>query len=257
MPVKNVICKIIGFIMLVMIFIFGGLKVAVCAQHNVEWVEIQDPKSGRITSAIFCHPLPGTKLPAVIYNHGKIIEKVGYKGGLSKGYDVAEFVKALADNQYVAIAPIRPAGTDFFFAPINRGVISYLKQRADVDFNHIGIIGFSKGGYMALEAATKMPELKAVVAMSPARPQAPLGKDELSKIQAPIFVTLGKEELSDEIGQATLRYVVNILRQLQKNVEFKSGYNGGHKWFYRVRPEYWPDIIGFLNKYLNPPSSSY
>lgn len=128
--------------------------------------------------------------------------------------------------------------------------MTYLKQRADVDFNRIGMIGFSKGGYMALEAASKMPELKAVVAMSPARPKAPLGKDELAKIQAPVLVTLGKKELNDEIGQTTLHSVVEILRVLEKNVEFKCEYDGDHQWFYRVRQEYWPDIIGFLNKYL-------
>lgn len=242
--------KIISFLIFALIFIFSGHEIAIYAQHNVEWVEIQDPKSGRVTPALFCHPSPGTKLPAVIYNHGKIIENVGYQRGLQKGYDVGEFIRALADSGYVAIAPIRPANTDFFFAPINRGVMSYLKQRVDVDFNRVGIIGFSKGGYMALEAASKMAELKAVVAMSPARPQAPLGKDELAKIQASILVTLGKKELNDEIGQTTLHSVVETLRMLGKNVEFKCDYNGDHQWFYRVRSEYWPDIIVFLNKYL-------
>lgn len=230
--------------------IFAGYEAAIYGQGKVEWVEIQDPKSGRIIRALFCHPKPGTKLPAVIYNHGKIIERSGYQGGLQKGYDVAEFVRALADSQYVAIAPLRPENTDFFFAPINRAVISYLKQRPDVDFDQIGIVGFSKGGYMTLEAASKMPVFKAIVAMSPARPQAPLGKDDLAKIQAPILVTLGQKELNDEIGQSTLHNVVNVLRMLGKNVEFKTGYNGVHQWFYRVRPEYWPDIIAFLDKYL-------
>lgn len=157
---------------------------------------------------------------------------------------------ALTDSGYVAIAPIRPADIGFFFAAINRGTMSYLKQRSDVDSDRIGMIGFSKGGYMTLEAASRMPELKTVVAMSPARPRSSLSKEELAKIKAPVFVTLGKKELSDEIGQTTLHSVVYTLEDLKKNVEFKCEYEGDHQWFYRVRPEYWRDIISFLNKYL-------
>lgn len=246
--------RITSVIICAVISIFAIPAAAVYSQNDVEWIEIQDPRSGRITPALFYHPKPGTKLPAVIYNHGKIIENIGYQAARQKGYDVAEFVRALADNRYVAIAPIRPADTDFFFVPINRAVMSYLKQRSDIDFSHIGIIGFSKGGYMALEAASKMPELKAVVAMSPARPQAPLSKEELAEIQSPVFVMLGKQELNEEIGQTTLHSVVEVLRVLGKNIEFKCDYNGGHQWFYKVRPEYWPDIIGFLNKYLKTDS---
>lgn len=80
------IMKIISFLIFVLIFIFGGYGAAISAQHDVEWIEIQDPKSGRVNPALFCHPSPGTKLPAVIYNHGKIIERVGYQGG----YDVSK-----------------------------------------------------------------------------------------------------------------------------------------------------------------------
>src|SRR3989338_420105 len=125
--------RITSVIICAVVSIFGVHAAAVYGQNNVEWIEIQDPRSGRITPALFCHPRPGTKLPAVIYNHGKIIENIGYQAARQKDYDVAEFVMALADNQYAAIAPIRPANTDFFFAPINRAVMSYLKQRSDID----------------------------------------------------------------------------------------------------------------------------
>ena len=218
--------------------------------QGVQWVKYQDPRTGQTISALFLHPAQGQKLPAVIYNHGKIIELVGYQGGLQKGYDVAEFVNALAHSGYAAIAPIRPANTGFNFGPIIRGTMRYLMQRPDVDPKRIGMIGFSKGGFMTLEAAGNIESLKAVVTMSPAKGNAPTSEAQLGKIKAPLLVTLGKLEKNDEIGRATESTIVRVMQKLGKKIYFIDTYNGDHQWFYKVRQEYWRDIIDFLGKHL-------
>ncbi|MBI4025443.1 MAG: dienelactone hydrolase family protein [Verrucomicrobia bacterium] len=218
--------------------------------QEIEWVKYQDPRSGKTVTALFCHPQPGQKLPAVVYNHGKIIEMVGYQGGIKKGYDVADFVKALSGSGYVAIAPIRPSNTEFNFAPFLRGTMHYLQQRSDIDVNRLGMIGFSKGGYMTLEAASHFTDLKAVVAMSPARPDKPLSEDQLNNIHAPLLVTLGREEKNDPIGQVTESAVVGVMKKLGKKIEYQNNYPGDHQWFYKVRNEFWRDVIEFLDKHL-------
>ena len=245
----------IALMALMMFTLLSRQHMAFCAQDRVEveWVVFEEPATGQVIRALYAHPSPGKKLPVVIYQHDETIEKIDYAGGKEQGYDVADFVRGLSDHQFVAIAPMRVEGLDF--DSVMQGVLAYLRTKPDVDMNRIGMIGFSKGAMMALQAAPSMPELKAVVAMSPAAlARTTRGESELPKIQVPVLVTLGQQELQDSIGQNAQHDVVEVLQRLGKKIEFKSSYPGNHAWFCKVRQEYWSDIIAFLNKQLNPAS---
>jgi hypothetical protein len=40
------------------------------------------------------------------------------------------------------------------------------------------------------------------------------------------------------------------MKNLNPKYEYKVDYPGNHKWFWKVREQYWDDIISFLDKNL-------
>ena len=238
---------------------------------------ILNTESGQSIEAIYSLPESEGKHPAVIYNHGTFVRKLGYSKASSRGYDVNDFVKALTKVGFAAIAPIRKQGriltvkrgkADIMGGPPSEwnnavvegleainAVLKYLKEQSNVDGNRIGIIGFSEGGNITLWSSLEHKEFKAIVLMSPAN----LGiSDEyyfskalsnLNKISAPIFLTLGKKDKPIIIKNCTQDFIP-LMKKLNKEIESKTGYPGNHKWFYKVRGEYWDDIITFLSKKL-------
>jgi len=218
------------------------------------------------------------KFPAIIYNHGTIVRKLGYSETARRGYDVKDFVNSLIQKGFVALAPIRKTGrlnltfggkpdimggsTDEWTDAIKEGIaitassIQFLKSQPNVREDKIGIIGFSEGGLIALWSSFEQPHLKAIVLMSP----ADIGKSsefrfrEASKsietIKAPVFLILGKNDIPVIIANC-LDLFVPRMKQLGKEIEYKIDYPGEHDWFHKVRKEYWNDIILFLNKKLS------
>ena len=71
----------------------------------------------------------------------------------------------------------------------------------------------------------------------------------LEAINAPVLLTLGRSDTRKIIDNCTERLIPRM-NQLNKDIEHKIDYPGNHQWFWKVRAEYWKDIIGFLNKHL-------
>lgn len=234
--------------------------------------------SGATVEVIYSVPEGNQRHPAIIYNHGTVVRKLGYTDASSRGYDVNDFVKALTKAGFAAIAPIRKGGrlfsvtrerrSDIMGGPTyewNNAVVEgreavkaalkYLKAQPNVDGNRIGIIGFSEGGNITLWSSFEYKDFKAIVLMSPAS----LDKSDeynflkalpqLDKISAPVFLTLGKTDMSIIVKNCTEDFIP-LMKNLNKEIEYKIDYPGGHEWFHRVRAEYWNDIISFLNRRL-------
>lgn len=72
---------------------------------------------------------------------------------------------------------------------------------------------------------------------------------KLEKISAPIFLTLGETDIPIIFKNCTQDFIP-LMKKLNKEIEYKIDYPGNHDWFYKVRAEYWNDIIRFLNKRL-------
>lgn len=240
--------KIFRLLFLAFCLIILNDKSGFCSLPEVQTVNMKDPQTGQTFQALFAHPRPGERsLPAVIYLHGKIVEAVGVEKAKLLGYDLGSFVTALSEAGYAAIAPIRPANTSF--PALSRATLDYLRQRTDIYGNLIALIGFSKGGAYALESSYRIPSLKAVVAMSPAMSDPPFTDEEIGRIRVPLLIILGKKELKGDLGRK-VQSAVDLLNAFGKRVEYLNDYDGDHQWFWKVRTEYWKDVLAFIDKHM-------
>lgn len=98
----------------------------------------------------------------LIFLHGRIVEEEGLRP-TSPEFGVYEYEKILADfasRGFVVISEPRPRGTD---PDVYTGkVVGQVRalRRAGVPSEHIAVVGFSKGGGIALLTASKLAEPK-------------------------------------------------------------------------------------------------
>ena len=243
-------------------------------EAGTKWVELKT-KDGKTIQAIYGTPDSAGKHPAVIYNHGLIIRKMGYYEKARRGYDVKDFVEGLASNGFAAIAPIRETGrvedlsaglpprTDIsaeeWTEAIEEGLdlvnssMQFLKSQPDVAGDKIGVMGFSEGGLITFWSPILYKDLKAVVIMSPGNMGSSSYRfrnalKKVDTITAPVFLTFGDSD-SRKIRDNCFNHLIPKMERLGKTFEYKV-YNGDHRWFQKVRKEYWDDIISFFNKHL-------
>ena len=166
--------------------------------------------------AVFGDPGGSGKRPAIIFNHGTDVRRDGYEGAKRQGGMVVDdYVKALNDQGYIAIAPLRtllareatldrgrlvgtPEQWDEVIAYGVRAVAAarrYLSGRSNVDSSAIVVMGYSEGGNVSLWSAIETPGYRAVVLLSPAamptsrsyRLSTAAHEDRLQRIAAPEF----------------------------------------------------------------------
>jgi dienelactone hydrolase len=208
--------------------------------------------------ALYRDPRQGSGVagPAVIYNHGKAIEDAGgWEQAVAGGYDLSDFVDALAEAGYVALAPVRPAMVAAFgdWRAMIEGGIAYLEAQPTVEPGRVFMMGFSKGGLLSFQvAALDDSKLGGLMLMSPAPGAGENGwaawqtAENLGGITVPVLVTLGELERPMEIGTNVLAFV-EAMRALGKEVESHTDYAGAdHAWFRQVRDEYWRDVLAWL-----------
>ncbi len=229
--------------------------------------------------AILAKPAGEGRRPAVIFNHGTEVRQDGYEGALNRGgMDVGQFLRALARENYVTIAPIRSIlagevgfqrgrmiGTSEQWTEVIafgiRAVAAarrHLAERPDVDPERIAIMGFSEGGNVSLWSATRTPGYRAVVLLSPAAisqsPDYRLGQaargENVARIGAPVFLAVGADDLPAVRGGVE-KFLIPNLTQVNPRFRHRTDYPGDHKWFWRVRDEYWKDVAAFLKEHLD------
>ena len=228
--------------------------------------------------ALFGAPGGSGKRPAVIFNHGGDVRRDGYEEAKRLGEtNVDDYVKALNEQGYVAIAPLRTLlareatldrgrliGTgeqwDQVIANGLRSVAAarhYLTNRPDVDSSAIVIMGYSEGGNVSLWSAIESPGYRAIVLLSPAamptsrhyRLRAAAREDRLQQIGAPVFLAVAKNDFYG-IRKVTREALIPNLQNVNPTFRFRADYPGGHNWFFKVRPEFWKDITAFLHQHL-------
>ena len=242
------------------------------------WIDLPVATGGSV-KALLGLPDGVVKAPGVVYSHGSAVRRLGYDAARGQGYDIADYVKALNKAGYAALAPVRHEGilpdpfnpargavgnesTPSMQAGIKQGIaslqaaVAFLKGHATAT-GKVGAIGFSEGGLVTTWGALKGLGADAIVLMSPAtiKKARRLNMKNASEsgnigdIKAPVLITLGEDD-NAPILKGIKRRLIPALKAAGVKLETKFGYPGDHSWFWRVRPQHFPDVVSFLDKHL-------
>lgn len=218
-------------------------------QGQVHYVKFTTPL-GVEARALYRSPAgPKRPAPAVIYNHGRLVDGNDVERSASLGYDVTDFVDELASEGYAALAPIRdPKNGVDENQDLLEGALLFLKEQKEVDAERIGIMGFSLGGAPSFRVAGSWEAVKCLVLLSPRIPPA-VAEDNLESVHAPILILYGKKDLDGVIETADRVLVPGLIAQ-NKKFEVMSDFDVHHRWFMRIHKTYWQEVSKFLEKYL-------
>ncbi|MBI2179049.1 MAG: dienelactone hydrolase family protein [Candidatus Tectomicrobia bacterium] len=206
--------------------------------------------------ALVCQPAGAGPFPAVVFNHGSIVDGLGVQGAASRGYDLVGFCEALAKEGYLAFLPIREAapmgqGFDSYkedYPAVATAALDHVKTLPGADPRRIALMGFSMGGLTSVAAAPGRTDLKALVLLAPAAGRGKIREavKEIPRLGAPVLLLV-------EQGDARpILFGVSLLEEeLKKHgkearvIRYSGG--GGHRFFYTVGP-FWADVTAFLKE---------
>lgn len=226
---------------------FFSLQANVVAGHDVTYSTGKYALKGEL-----CTPKGKGPFPAVIYNHGGL--------GTTIGGAPSETCKALAKDGYIGFSPIRrPTRPLSNHLDDVMAAVRYVKNLTIADNSRIGIIGFSRGGMLAYQAASKSNDFKAVVIMATAMGKRGRGLDlsEADSIHAPVLALVAENDTGSHRtqGMNTLegtKKLAHALAQAGKDVKlivYPPYGSDGHTLFFSVG-DYWYDVINFLKRHL-------
>ncbi len=110
--------------------------------------------------ALVCVPKGQPPFAAVVFNHGSIVDMLGWPGATQRGYRLDRVCEALAAEGYFVFAPIREnsaRGRGFreyedAYREIVLQAVDHVKTLAGVDGSRIALAGFSMGGVGVLQS---------------------------------------------------------------------------------------------------------
>ena len=219
--------------------------------------------NGEQLDALVCRPKGAGPFPAVVYNHGSIVDALGLSGAAARGNRLDVICETLAEEGFLSFFPIRekvPRGKGYnlyqdFYKDIVSRAIDHVRTFPDVDTARVAVMGHSMGGLLTLLVGIERKDVKALVVCAPAQgPRKGLvfstvvqGADKLS---APLLLLV---EASDSnhiiLGVDQLDEALNKHKKSAKVIRYNQG--GGHELFFNV-DYYWGDVRAFLRENLAP-----
>lgn len=195
--------------------------------------------------AYVCKPAGPGPFPAVIYHHG-------LRNGDSRGT-----CQALADAGFVGVSPVRRSSLQIRgqFQDVQRS-IRFTRALKYVQPNRVGMIGFSRGGLLTVMTAVRRGGFKAMALLAPAPGRGHLDRvlGRASSVRAPSLILVAQNDQLRQRG----RYIdlVELSRQADgalpgsRLIVYPPYGRRGHALFYRVRPQYWNDVVSFFRTRL-------
>ena len=241
MPMRNLDLTVIALIVIVLLTGCGQSEGDTTVDQATE--AVASPPSGTVLSTVpeFLDP----SAHYLIYLHGAIIEEQGMQPTHAEygTYHYAEILQAFADRGFTVISEARPAGTrpDVY---ADR-VIGQVRQMLDggVPGGNVSVVGFSKGGVMALLASRIV------------------GRDEVNwVIQAgcgpwierfPEFIPSGR--ILSQIDQAdtAAQSCSNLFSRMPEasvSKEQTLELDSGHGAFYSINPQWFEAAVEWCGK---------
>ena len=194
-------------------------------------------------------PLPADTAPAsdpssryLIYLHGRIIEEQGERPTHPDfgTYDYPGVLDALSDAGFVVMSERRPAGTDVeaYAARVAAQVRDLLA--AGVPPDHVTVVGFSKGGGIAIHAASLLDEPDVRFAFLAAcgdwvfRPDVRVSGRILSVVEA-----------SDDLAAPSCEPLFATAGTVRQRSEVTIDTGRRHGAFYQPRPEWLAPVVAW------------
>lgn len=207
--------------------------------------------------ALVCRPEAKGPFPAVVYNHGLIVDSIGYERAARRGYNLHGICQALAADGFLAFAPIRRSGRDAI--PHHKEEVSsavdHVKSLPDVDAARIALMGFSRGGLLTLMVGIERTDLKALLILAPAPGQGHFAETvkRVASLNAPVLLLVeagDDREILEDFDMLDRALEANGTER--RSIRYDRG--GGHHLFYDVG-YYWEDVRAFLREKLGGTSS--
>ncbi len=208
--------------------------------------------------ALVCAPKGPPPFAAVVFNHGSIVDMMGWPGATQRGYRLDRVCEALAEEGYFVFAPIREnsaRGRGFqdyedAYREIVLQAIDHVKALAGVDSTRIALAGFSMGGLVSFKVALERSDLRAVALLAPAFGRGLLGEAAKSadRISAPMLVMVEQSDGAPILrGVGILEQALGSRGKPLRLVRYDRG--GGHELFYDIG-YWWDDLKAFLHQHL-------
>jgi dienelactone hydrolase len=199
--------------------------------------------------SIVCRPEGEGPFPAILYNHGG--------KGDAVGGDLEGTCVALAEEGYVVRAEKRPASISLNgqLDDVLSGLDALLADPT-VDADQVGIMGFSRGGLLALQAAIVRPDdIASVLLMAPAHGRNSLAEtlQDVSALTAPVHIYVAENDSFQADHVQLAEEVFDALTEAEKQVDltiYPAFGSDGHELFFEVREPYWSDAVHYFNTTL-------
>ncbi len=195
-----------------------------------------------------CIPDGAGPHPVVVYNHGGL--------GNAIGGDPEGTCEALAEAGYVGYSPMRRLTTSLagHIDDVYTG-LDYVLSLESVDADRVGMLGYSRGGLLTLQAVTERSDIDAAVLMAPAPGNGFVYDvlDDAADITADVLVMVAANDNTnrhDLVALAQTVYDTLFAAGVAVEIEIYPPFgNDGHQLFATVG-EYWPDVVAFLDTQL-------
>lgn len=210
-------------------------------------------------SAVVCAPKGQGPFPAVVFNHGSIVDGWGWPGAAQRGYRLDRVCEALANEGYFVFAPIReqrPRGKGFMsyeevYREIVLQAIDHVKALPEVDKACVALAGFSMGGLVSFKVALERRDLRAIVLLAPAFGRGLLAEaaKDAGQLSAPLLVMAEESDARPILrGVAAIEEATRTHGKPLRLIRYNRG--GGHELFYDVG-YWWDDLAGYLREHLS------
>lgn len=200
-------------------------------------------QKGSILDGVPAEVRPGARY--VIYLHGRIIEEQGLRAVDERfgSYEYQQILDTLAASGAEVIAEQRPRGTDFraFGAHVADQVRRLLA--AGVPAERIAVVGFSKGGAIAMVASALLADPQITFVLLAPCGDWVQGRDDVD-VRGRI---LSIYEASDELGTSCEPLFAQA-SEPGEHQEVRIDTGAGHGAFFRPRPEWLDPLFQWIER---------
>ena len=241
---------------LVLLVLLGGCETDASATNPVAPSQTSgEPTVESLSDGSYrCRPAGTGPFAGILYNHGGL--------GTAVGGDLEGVCRSFAEIGYVALSQRRPNSISLNgqLESVLEG-FEALRAETNVDPNRLGILGFSRGGLLTLQAAINLGgAVRSIVLCAPAHGNGTLETTvvDVALIQASVRIYVAENDQQLEGGTVTdhvalSQLVESALQSAGKDVEltvYPPYADDGHTLFFEVREPWWSDVSGFFNQTL-------